>query len=128
MPDDIKAYKPVLLQRTWISDNDAGLSKRYANFAKKTGMVSNLRHFNAKTYKLLQELARDFQEGGRLSQHLKSGFGMNASQYKLMSDNTIEVAGILRKTCEAGKLRFDLDRKAFMKGEETLKQVNCDGR
>jgi hypothetical protein len=127
VPEDIKAFKPVLLQRTWISDNDAGLSKRYANFAKRTGMVANLRHFNAKTYKLLQALARDLQAGGPLAQHLKRDFGMKDSQFKLLSDNTIEVASILRNNCAAGKLRFDLNQSAFMKGQPALEKIGCDG-
>ena len=127
MPDDIKAFKPVLLQRTWIGDNDAGMARRYANFAKKTNMVANLRHFNAKVYKNLQALARDFQTNGPLAQNIKSNYGLNAGQYKLLSENTIEVATILRNNCVAGKLRFDLNQGDFLKGQPTVEKISCDG-
>lgn len=126
MPAEIAQFKPVLLQRTWIGDNDAGLNTRYANFAKQTDMVKNLRHFNASVYVKLQKIARDFAAKGPLYTHVANSYGMTAAQLKLMTTNTIEVASILNANCHANKLRFDLSVQKFMRGEPTLEQVACD--
>ena len=103
------------LQRTWIGDNDAGLSRRYANFSAQTGMVSNLRHFDAGVYRRLMALSHDFQQRGPMSDFLAGENGLKPAQLELMMKNTIDVARILEANCRSGKLRFDLNPMKFLK-------------
>lgn len=126
MPEDIKAFNPVLLQRTLIGDNDAGGSPRYANFSKKTGMVAGLRHFNSSEYNKLQALSHDFQSKGPILNHIKSNFGLTDAQLKMVVNNTVEVAAILNKNCKAGVLLFDLNPTRFIKGDTAADTVDCD--
>ena len=127
MPEDIKAFNPVLIQRSILADNDAGGNPRYANFAKKTEMVDGLRHFNAGEYRKLQEMVRDFKSNGPILQHLTSEFGLTAKQLKMVVDNTVEVAGILKANCQAGKLKFDLNPARFFTGDSSADVVDCEG-
>lgn len=126
-PEDIKAFNPVLLQRSILADNDAGGNPRYANFTKKTEMVDGLRHFNAGEYKKLQEMARDFKSNGPILQHLTTEFGLTTKQLKMVVDNTTEVAGILKANCTAGKLKFDLNPARFFAGNSNADVIDCEG-
>jgi hypothetical protein len=127
VPDELRPFHPMLLQRTWIGDNDAGLSRRYANFSAQTGMVSNLRHFDAGVYRRLMALSRDFQQRGPISDFLAGEIGLKPAQLELMMKNTIDVARILEANCRSGKLRFDLNPMKFLKGEPTEESVDCSG-
>ncbi len=129
VPDDIAAFKPILLQRSLLNDNDAGGSPRYAQFAKQAGMVAGLRHFSAGQYVKLQALAQDLQTNGPILAHLKSEYGMAGSQLKMVVNNTVEVAGILKANCKAGKLLFDLDPANFLKNHKVDAQViDCEAK
>ena len=60
-PDAIAAFKPVRLMQSALNDNDAGVRTGYADFAAKTHMLENLRHYNAGLYQRLGRLAADFE-------------------------------------------------------------------
>jgi hypothetical protein len=128
VPEDIQRFNPVLLQRSAIGDNDAAASPRYANFTKQTGMVAGLRHFDADQYRKLQVLARDFQNGGPMSQYLRSQFGLTEKQIGMIMANTIEVAETLKSGCVAGHIRFDLNPKRFLKGDAGAEAIDCSGK
>lgn len=127
-PDSVRALDPVKIRRSVINDNDAGGRVPYANFAKSTGMVGNLRHFRAETYVRLQRLAQDFEESGPLYEWLRSSFGISERQIAQVVNNTLEASRMLRSACESGRLRFSLDPHAMLRtGASVEKDVACDG-
>ena len=126
-PTEAAAHEPLLIKRTWLNDNDAGGKRRYANFAKTTGMLEKIRHYNPETYRRLMALDRDFKAQGRLYAHLRDSFGLTNAQLKQAVSNTHKAAAILRQTCKAGKLRFDLDPdRFFATGETESQKLDCD--
>ena len=126
-PADIVPNNPVRVRRSIINDNDAGGRIPYANFAKTTGMVENLRHFRGSTYLRLQELADDFSQSGPLYDWLRTSFGISERQVAQVVKNTIAAAGILRDACAAGRLRFSLDPLASLRGQSSANgSYSCD--
>jgi hypothetical protein len=126
-PAEIANLDPVLIKRTWLNDNDAGGKRRYANFTKKTGMLEKIRHYNPGTWQRLMALDRDFANQGPLHAYVRNTFGLTDVQFEQVVTNTHQAAEILRSTCKAGNLRFDLDPEAFFeKGETEEQQVDCD--
>ena len=109
-PPEIAPFKPVLIQRTCINDNDAGGRVPYTNFAKKTGMLQKLRHFSKKTYKKLVALDKDLQSKGPIYQYIQANFVLGARQQRQITKNTRLALDILKDTNELGKLKFDLDK------------------
>ena len=126
-PSDIADAAPVLLRRTWLNDNDAGVRETYTGFAERTGMLDGLRHFNAGLYQRLQALARDFAAKGDLYRYLSDTFGLTSRQAEGVVQRTDKAAAILRASCEAGELRFDLEPEAFfIQGETEAAPIACD--
>ncbi len=124
-PAEIAAFKPILIQKTTIKDNDAG-ARAYANFALKASMVANLRHLNADTYATVINLAKDFKSNGPLMQYFKNTFDLRASELKRLTDNTLDVAQILQKNCSAGLIKFDVKpKKMLSQGSVTAETVDC---
>ena len=126
-PAEIASLNPILIKRTWLNDNDAGGKRRYANFTKKTGMLEKIRHYNPETWRRLMTLDREFRDQGPLHAYVRDTFGLTDTQFEQVVTNTHQAAEILRTTCKAGNLRFDLDPEAFLvKGEVEAQQVDCD--
>ena len=120
-------HNPQLIRRTWLNDNDAGGKVKYANFTKKTGMLEKIRHYNPQTYRRLIALDKDFKAKGALYAYLRDTFGLTETQLSQAVKGTHEAAEILRSTCKARKLRFDLDPDAFLAtGAAIEHQVDCD--
>ncbi len=118
----------ILLRRTNLNDNDAGGRVAYANFTKSTQMLEKLRHFDAGVYRKLMALNMDLQSNGPVYQWLDSSLGLTDRQVRQVVDNTALAAGILRETCESGKLIFDLNPKRFFEtGDVSPDTVSCDG-
>jgi len=127
VPDDIADFHPFRLKRTQLNDNDAGGRLPYANFTKKTRMLEKIRHYGPDTYRRLMRLDRDFADRGELYRYVRDTFGLSDRQFQQVLKNTRMAADILRNTCHAGKLRFDLDPHAFLKtGKVAEQQVDCD--
>ena len=123
---DLSRYRPILVQKTMIGDNDAGGMPRYANFAKQARMLESLRHLHPKTYKKLIELSQDFEGKGELYQAFSRNFGLNPGQLKQLVDNTKLAASILTKNCEQGLLKFDLvSYKEAFRDEFKTVELNC---
>ena len=116
-----------LIRRTNLNDNDAGGRVQYANFAKSTQMLEKFRHMNAGTYTKLMALDRDLQAQGPLYDWVSTSVGLDASQINQIVKNTSLAAGILKDSCRAGRLRFDLSpHEFFLTGTVEEKQVDCD--
>ena len=126
-PESLAAREPEIIRRSIINDNDAGGRVPYANFAKKTGMLENLRHFRAETFHRLQRMAADFQNGGPLYEWLAASFGISDRQVQQILKNTIEAERILVAACRAGRLRFSLDPRAvLLSGTAEDQDVLCN--
>ena len=127
VPEKLAAKHPIKLRRTQLNDNDAGGRVPYANFTKKTGMLERIRHYGADTYRRLLQLDQDFADEGELFHYVRASFGLSDAQFQQIVDNTRKAAAILRGTCRAGKLRFDLDPEVFLAtGQVTEVQLDCD--
>jgi hypothetical protein len=117
----------VRLKRTHLNDNDAGGRVEYANFAKSTGMLDDIFHYPAATYRQLLALEADLAAEGPVHGYLKSSFGLSDRQFAQLVKNTLLAAATLRMQCQAGAIRFDLDPQAFLlTGTATPETVDCD--
>ena len=117
-----------LVRRSNLNDNDAGGRVQYANFAKSTQMLEKLRHFDADIYTKLMAMDRDLQAQGAIWQWTANSLGLNDAQVSQIVKNTKLAADILRASCEAGNLTFDLTPKRFFEtGQATVDRVACDG-
>lgn len=124
-PDEIAGFSPELVQKTVIGDNDAGGRVQYANYTKRTKMLEKIRHYDAGVYRRLLALDADFAAGGEQLQHLKNTYYLADAQVSQIVKNTAEAAAILRASCEAGKLRFDLNFDRIAKGEVQEEKIDC---
>ncbi|MFN3454411.1 MAG: hypothetical protein ACK41T_05570 [Pseudobdellovibrio sp.] len=124
-PSDIAVFKPILVQKTYINDNDAGV-RAYANFAAKSNMLSGLKHFNLFTYRQLLKLNQDLQSQGEISIYLRNALELSSGGVARLTKNTDQAASILIKSCETGGLQLDLNSKEFFeKGTTIVHSVNC---
>ena len=103
----------VLILRAELNDNDTGGRYEYDNLTMLAGVLEQLRHFDAKTYRLLMKLNADLQSEGPIHAWMSNSLGLRTSKVQQIVDNTALAAGILQSTCETGALRFDLDPKQF---------------
>ena len=127
VPEALAAHHPIRLRRTQLNDNDAGGRVPSANFTKKTRMLEKIRHYSADTYRRLMRLQQDFEEQGELYRYVRGTFGLSDAQFRQVISNTGKAAAILRDTCRAGKLRFDLAPEEFLaSGKVTERQLDCD--
>jgi hypothetical protein len=128
LPPDLAGRNPVYLKRTELGDNDAGARITYANFTRRTGMLESLRHYRANAYQQLMRLDRDFQSGGQIHRHVGSVFGLNEREFAQVRRNTAEAAAILRASCQAGRLRLDVEpEEFFLTGTVVPRNIPCEG-
>lgn len=126
-PPEIARLQPRLIKRTELADNDAGVRLTYTNFTERTGMLARLRHHHPHTYAQLMQLDADFAVRGPLHAHVRSSFGLSAGEFDRIAAHVRSAAAILRSSCQAGRLRFDLDTAAFLRdGKTTAQAVDCD--
>jgi len=126
-PAELAAYRPVYLQRTELGDNDAGLRTSYLNYAQRTGMLEKLRHHRADAYRQLLRLEQDFAAAGPLHAYVSKTFGLSEREFAQLVANTKAAASILRESCRAGRLRFDLEPEEFLRtGTVRPREVACD--
>jgi hypothetical protein len=125
-PAEIAALAPKLLKRTELADNDAGVRLSYANYTQRTGMLERIRHYPAHTYRQLMALAADFAALGPLHAQVRSSFGLSEREFERVASNVKSAAAVLRDSCRAGRLRFDLDPEAFFRdGRAAEAAVDC---
>ncbi len=127
VPAEIAAFQPVLLKRTELGDNDAGVRTSYANFTKRTRMLENLRHYSSSTYRRLLALERDFTANGPLRQYVRATFGLSDKEFASVERNTLAAAAILRASCRERRLRFDVEPQEYLRsGKVEERKVDCD--
>jgi hypothetical protein len=126
-PAEAAGKSAQLIRRSWLNDNDAGGKVKYANFTKKTGMLEKIRHYNPRTYRQLIVLDEDIAAKGKLYAYLRDTFGLTEVQLAHAVTGVHEASAILRSSCKAGKLRFDLDPDAFLAtGKAVAHKVDCE--
>jgi len=126
-PDEIARHSPKLIRRTELGDNDAGVRTTYLNYTQRTGMLERIRHYAAVTYRRLIALDRDFAERGPLHDYVRSTFGLSDAEFSRVIGNTRGAAAILRETCRAGRLRFDLEAESLLlEGKVIAARLDCD--
>ena len=127
VPADLASHKPFYIKQTELGDNDAGVRLSYANYTKRTAMLEKLRHYRGVTYLQLMRLDRDFKSSGPLYEYVRTTFGLSEKEFKRVVANTGEAANILRQSCKAGRLRFDLEPEEFLlTGTVEPRSVGCE--
>jgi hypothetical protein len=115
-----------VVQKTQLNDNDAG-GRLYANFTKITQMLPKLRHMGVDTYQKLIALNNDFAQQGDLYKYFATNFNLGLTELKQLVTLTSEATGILKATCKAGQLHFDLFRPdAFLTNKAVEQSVDCE--
>jgi hypothetical protein len=126
-PGDIARFAPVYLKRTELGDNDAGVRLTYRNYTRRTGMLENLRHYRADAYRQLLRLAADLETAGPLHGYVQTTFGLSDREFAQVAANVAAAASILRESCRAGRLRFDVEPEEFLRtGAVVPRDVDCD--
>lgn len=126
-PPELAGKQALLVQRTELGDNDAGVRTSYLNFTRRTGMLAAMRHFPPQTYRRLIALADDLQAQGPLHEHLRTSYGFSQAEFAHFAANARDAADTLRASCKAGRLRFDLDPEAYLlKGRVDTMTIDCD--
>ena len=130
VPAEIARFNPVLLQKTQLNDNDAGVrcsGNAYVNRAAKTKMLEKIRHYPAELYQRLMQLNADMQSRGDIHQWISRNFDMNPKYVETITANIKDAAQILRNTCKSGKLLFDLEPEELLANSSVSpKQVDCE--
>ncbi|NQZ18928.1 MAG: hypothetical protein HRT44_06695 [Bdellovibrionales bacterium] len=124
--DLIAQYNPIIVQRTFLNDNDAGTKTSYANFAKRVGHLDGMKHYSLKIYRKLHELNRDLQAKGEIYQWAANSIGLTSGELKWFRENTRLATQSLTAQCEAG-MKFDLDNvdEFLVSGVQKTENVDC---
>lgn len=119
---------PVLIQRTIINDNDAGGLSQYNNFTKQFRLLEDVRHLNAQLYLKLINLAKDFNSHGPIYNYVQTNFVLAKKDFESIGLNIQLASEILKKSCHAKNLHFDVDFAKFLNsnGVVTEESVICD--
>ena len=125
VPAKLAPFNPVRLRRSAINDNDAGVRRGYANFAKKAGMLEGLRHYHAGTYYKLGKLAGDLAAKGPAWNWLTGQAGLSTREAEAISARASEAFKLLKTDCDSGKLNLDLD-PATMLGAPAVSAASCE--
>lgn len=128
-PADLAEFKALRLRQSAINDNDAGVRQGYANFAMKTGMLENLRHYDPHLYRKLEHLADDLRSEGDIYQWLVTSSGLNSKEIEGIRERTLKAFDLLRSDCQSGSLKLDLEPAEFLfdpERKKVLKEHSCD--
>lgn len=118
--------RSFLIEKIHINDSDAG-GRKYTNFTKRSGLLENLHHLNAVTYRQLTRLADDFGLRGPLYRYLRDTFGLPDRYVAEIAQNVIQAGQTLKKTCTAGGLRFDLEPDTYVSTAQVQSvRVDCE--
>ena len=116
----------VRLRTTWLNDNDAGIRSGYANYARSTGMLGDLRHFNPVLYERLGVLAEDMVAKGPVYQAIAGNYHLSSREVAAIANRVGEVHQIITADCKAGNYRFDLLPAAILGQVEPPVDIACD--
>jgi hypothetical protein len=109
MPEELAAFKPLRLRQSAINDNDAGVRRGYADFAERTHMLEELRHYSPRLYRRLGLLAADLGAKGEIYQWMTGSAGLSQAEADTIASRAVEAFTLLRSDCESGALKLDLE-------------------
>ncbi len=107
------------LRITWLNDNDAGIRHGYANYARQTGMIEGLRHFDPALYRRLKVLAADFAAQGPVYRAIASNYHLPERELAAIGKRLAALDRTITAACEAGNYRFDLTAARLLGGTGT---------
>jgi hypothetical protein len=128
-PDEIAGFNPVRLRQSAINDNDAGVRQGYADFAKRTHMLEDLRHYSPSLYVRLAKLATDFEAKGPAYRWMTEIAGLSTREADGIAARTAEAFALLKNDCQSGTLKLDLDPSDFLataSGRAPKTNVGCE--
>ena len=108
-PESLAGFNPLRLRQSALNDNDAGVRSGYADFAAKTHMLENLRHYNPGLYQRLGQLAADFEAKGEAYRWLSERAGLSSKESETIARRTVEAFKLLQADCTSGQLKLDLE-------------------
>lgn len=114
------------LRTTWLNDNDAGIRHSYANYARKTGMLNGLRHFNPELYRRLKALAADMAAKGPVYRAVAGNYHLPGRELEAIASRAAELDRIITADCKAGRYRFDLVPATVLQQAQPPKDISCD--
>lgn len=118
---------PVIVQRTMMGDNDAGVRVNYVNFTKNAKLIEVVSHLSAKTYEQLKTLVADLNAKGEIYSKFSDSYGLKEREVDQIISNANYVFNTLKSKCLSNSLRFDLSPKEFMKTKTVVeKSVSCE--
>ena len=124
-PKKAKEHNAVRLRQSAINDNDAGVRRGYANFAQKSGMLEDLRHFHPGLYRRLGELAADLGSKGAVYTWLTGAAGLSQRETDAIATRTVQLFESIKSDCESGRLKLDLDPARFLGADDAFGDVSC---
>jgi len=114
VPEDLAAFKPVRLRQSAINDNDAGVRRGYADFAQRTHMLEELRHYSPRLYRRFGLLAADLGAKGPIYQWMTASAGLSVKEADTIASRAVEAFTLLRTDCEKGTLKLDLEPQRLL--------------
>ena len=126
-PAEVKnSSKSMLIEKIQINDNDAG-GRKYTNFTERFGLLEKLRHLNPVTYRQLIKLGNDFHNKGPLYRYLQDTFDLHEAYVVEIAQNVIQAGSILKKACNDGRLKFDLEPESYViTGQAQAQRIECE--
>jgi len=122
-----KEFPCAVVQKTTLEDNDAGGRIYYLPFYRQAQILEKINHISARTYQNLIRLARSMKNQDDASyNYYQSRFLLDSDQFNQLKKNMIDAAEIMKKKCEKGELKFDLNYQLYLeKGQIVNSTVPC---
>jgi hypothetical protein len=114
VPEKLVPFQPLRLRQSAINDNDAGVRRGYADFAERTHMLEELRHYSPRLYRRLGLLAADLGAKGEIHQWMTGSAGLSQKEADTIASRVVKAFTLLRADCERGALKLDLEPAAFL--------------
>jgi len=125
LDDSPPAENAVRLRTTRLNDNDAGIRNSYANYARKTGMITGLRRFNPDLYGRLKALAADMAAQGPVYRAIAKNYHLTSREIAAIASRVAELDQTITADCKAGKYRFDLTPSVILDRARPPADVAC---
>jgi hypothetical protein len=126
-PQQMEGFPTHFIQRTRLTDNDAGGRHSYSNRAENNDWLNELYHFSPEVYEKLKLLDADLKAQGEIYKFIASEFRLSEKDISKIVQNTTAAFDLLKTQCKTGNLRFDLyGPKKVLEGKNAPVALNCD--
>jgi len=112
----VQDFAPLKIRSMILKDNDCGVSK--VNVVKQAELLSHIAHMNPKTY---QKLLRFQQSIRQNEKFFRSNLMFTSIDYNELVANVDDAVRILKKNCDSGALKLDLNLKKYFTTGKTSK-------